>query len=143
MHPSRVPSPSGPPPARPEGASILIVIDDPDLAATCLRFLAQLGHAPRVEPDSRAAARLITERWPRLVLLDLERLDEEDGQGLLARARAPGGPAVLCTGRASEASRRRALAAGAVTYLSKPFALAALATAVTRALNRHGPVAEA
>jgi DNA-binding response OmpR family regulator len=133
--------PSGTPQAEgsgpPQRHRILIVVDDPDLATTCRRYLERLGYIARIvlaPPDARA---VLEDGWADLVILDLQFAGRADSLALLARLARP--PVLVCTGRASEAARQQALVAGAVTYLAKPFSLSELRAAVERGLaDLHG-----
>jgi DNA-binding response OmpR family regulator len=98
-------------------ARILIVEDDPDLAADLDALLRRYGFATEVV-RSRAAA-LVRAAAADLVLLDLSL---PDGDGLeicapLAAQRA----LVVISGRAGESDRVAALELGADDYVAKPF----------------------
>jgi DNA-binding response OmpR family regulator len=115
---------------------ILIVVDEPDLAATCSRFLRRMGHAPRVATRPDEVETLIAGQWPDLILADA-RLPGAIGGLSLLRAAPPGGrrpPVVLCTDRPVELPQDQAVRAGAAGYLVKPFTLAELRDAVERVL---------
>jgi CheY-like chemotaxis protein len=114
---------------------ILIVEDEADLAATCERLLRRSGHAV-VAVGSRAAALAALEDSPPAVLVLDVRLPDGDGLDIVRAATAlqPSVPAVVMTGRASEAGRAAARAAGAVAYLPKPFTSESFARVVERAL---------
>jgi two-component system response regulator ResD len=114
---------------------ILVVLDEPDLATTCQRYLAQLGYAVRVALDRAGARALVDANWADLVILDLQFAGQVDVLGLLGR---PGGrPVVVCIGRNSDLARRQALATGAATYLAKPFSLHELRAAIDDNLGRR------
>lgn len=117
------------------GQKILIVEDEPDLAATCARLFRQMGHIPLVALNGHEALTLIDAEHPDLVLTDL-RLPGVDGLGVLRHARrtATGIPVILVTAYVSEETRREAMRAGATAYLAKPFTLADLRTTVEGAL---------
>ncbi len=70
---------------------------------------------------------------PDLILLDIE-MPEMDGFEALAAIRSAGNasPVVFLSGNADEQSRARAMAAGAVGYVAKPFDAASLVETVAR-----------
>ena len=53
-------------------ADLLLVDDDPDLAEILSSLLEDAGHAVRVGHDGEEGLRLVAERHPDLVLLDVE-----------------------------------------------------------------------
>jgi DNA-binding response OmpR family regulator len=73
---------------------------------------------------------------PHLVISDL-RLPDGDGLDVVRAARAIVDPpaVIVVTGYPSEETRRAALAAGATTFLSKPFAAATLLAAIRSGLD--------
>jgi len=115
---------------------ILIVEDEIDLAATCARLLRRDGHAV-VAVGSRAAALAALGDTPPAVLVSDVRLPDGNGLDVVRAAAAmePSVPAVVMTGRASEAGRVAACDAGAVAYLPKPFTAESFARHVERALG--------
>ena len=114
---------------------ILIVENDADLAATCERLLRRSGHAV-VAVGSRAAALAVLVDAPPAVLVSDVRLPDGDGLDIVRAAAAmrPSVPAIVMTGRASEAGRAAARAAGAVAYLPKPFTSESFARVVQSVL---------
>jgi two-component system, NtrC family, nitrogen regulation response regulator GlnG len=115
---------------------ILIVEDDVDLAVTCARLLRRNGHAV-VAVASRADALAALGDAPPAVLVSDVRLPDGDGLDVVRAAAAmqPSVPAVVMTGRASEAGRVAARNAGAMAYLPKPFTSESFARLVERALG--------
>jgi DNA-binding response OmpR family regulator len=115
---------------------ILIVEDEADLAATCARLLRRQGHAV-VAVGSRAAALAALGDAPPAVLVSDVGLPDGDGLDVVRAAAAmePRVPAVVMTGRASEAGRVAARVAGAVAYLPKPFTSESFARSVDGALD--------
>ncbi len=118
-----------------KGQKILIVEDEPDLAATLDRLLRRMGHIPVISLNGREAMDLITTEHPDLILTDL-RLPAASGLAVLRRARRGPHrvPVILFTAYSSAATKRQALNAGAAAYLAKPFSAADLRTAIERAL---------
>lgn len=101
----------------------LLIVDDSPLIR--LRLSQILSASDRLQlvglaGDGREAIRLIEERRPEVVVLDLE-MPGLDGFGVLRwmRAHAPV-PVVVCSGAAGRESVFQALEAGAVDFLTKP-----------------------
>ena len=114
-----------PGPDRP-GLRVLVVEDDPDLAAGLARWLGRCGHEARVAPDGPTALRAASSRPPDVVLLDLG-LPGMDGLEVARRvhdevaAAAAKAPLLIAvTGRHSDADRRRSEEAGIDLHLTKP-----------------------
>jgi len=117
---------------------VLIVEDDKPLRTTLAATLKAEGYSV-VESGSVTSARQRLSEGPvDLVVLDLG-LPDEDGMGLLEGARECGDltPIIVLTARDDEASKVRALDAGADDYVTKPFGVAELLARVRSAL-RHG-----
>jgi len=103
-------------------ARLLIVDDSPLIRLRLSQILAASDRLQLVglAGDGREAIRLIGERKPEVVVLDLE-MPGLDGFGVLrwTRAHAPV-PVVVCSGAAGREDVFRALEAGAVDFLTKP-----------------------
>ena len=116
---------------------ILLVEDDPTLAAIMARSLSQAGHRVDAATDLQQARWLWRMQGFDAVLLDLSL---PDGNGLLAlqeaRARNDRTPVLILTARNSTTERIAGLDAGADDYLGKPFDLAEV-EARLRALARR------
>ncbi|MCL4203198.1 MAG: response regulator [Pirellulaceae bacterium] len=103
----------------------ILIVDDHEDSRTLLRqTLDELGFETEEAADGSAAL-AVCERWqPHLLVLDLQ-MPGMDGFEMMRQVRArPGGQSlriVVLTAGAFEESRKRALAAGADVYLSKPF----------------------
>ena len=117
---------------------ILVVEDEPAIAAAVVRILGSADHAvDAVEtgPDALAWA----DAYPYdLIVLDIA-LPGLDGLTVCSRLRATGSqaPILMLTARDAVDDRVAGLDAGADDYLSKPFAAAELLARV-RALRRRG-----
>jgi DNA-binding response OmpR family regulator len=115
---------------------ILIVEDEADLRNTYERILRRLNL--EVIAVERAADGLhVAESRPiRLVLTDL-RLPDMDGIVLIRalRACADPPPIIVASGLDSGATRRAALEAGAIAYLTKPFSVATLTATIQQVLS--------
>jgi DNA-binding response OmpR family regulator len=118
--------------------SILVVEDNPDLAANLIDYLGARGHIVDSAGDGNAGFRLASEREFDVILLDLI-LPGMDGITLCRRLREEAGratPILMLTARDSLEDKITGLEAGADDYLVKPFALREVAARV-RALARR------
>lgn len=119
---------------------ILIIMDEPDLATTCVRFLQKKGYAPWAVQDATEALSHIGSDPPDLIIADVPVPGRADGFQILHRIREGGRiPVILCAGRPITLSRRQALAAGATDYVTKPFSLAELHAAIEHVLTGSSP----
>lgn len=116
------------------GRTVLIVDDD---AATCRLYAAYLGpeHEVLTCESGVEAVELVEGRAVDLVLMDLA-LPGLDGWMAMSliRARRPGVPFLIVTGRSDPELEGRARTAGASGFLHKPVTQDQLRRAVTRAL---------
>ena len=122
----------------------MIVDDEVDMAATCVRLLTWRGYTCRTaQTGVEAIARMDTEA-PDLVITDLH-LPGMDGLAVTrhARSRVPAIPVILFTADASAAAESESYSAGATFYLAKPFLNAELLQLVERALPADAGTASA
>ena len=122
--------------------SILVVEDNPDLAANLIDYLGARGHIVDAAGDGNTGFRLACERNFDVILLDLI-LPGMDGISLCRRLREEAGratPILVLTARDSLEDKITGLEAGADDYLVKPFALREVAARV-RALARRAQAA--
>ncbi|WP_343589733.1 response regulator [Paracidovorax wautersii] len=105
------------PPAR-----ILVVEDEPKMAALLLDYLRAAGHEPHWLDDGRAVVPHVREHAPDLVLLDVM-LPGRDGLEVCRELRGFSDvPIVMLTARVEEADRLAGLECGADDYICKtPF----------------------
>lgn len=117
---------------------VLVVEDDPGLAAVLGRGLTEAGFAVDSASDGTTALWLGTEIEFDVLVLDLG-LPDLDGLAVLSRLRAAGrwAPVLVLTARDAVADRVLGLDGGADDYLLKPFAFPELLARV-RALVRRG-----
>ncbi|MGH7545450.1 MAG: response regulator transcription factor, partial [Gemmatimonadota bacterium] len=105
-------------------ARILVVEDEPDIAALVAYQLAQAGHQVRTSASGPDAIRAVETDPPDLVVLDLM-LPEMSGLDVLrtlrGRKETKELPVVVLTARREEEDRVRGLELGADDYVSKPF----------------------
>lgn len=118
---------------REPGASLLVVEDDPRIAAVLVKGLRKQGfEADAVATGSEAISR-IESGGVDLMLLDLG-LPDLDGLDVLRvlRNRGIALPVIVVTARSDPRDRAAALDLGVRTYLTKPFAWADLWAAARR-----------
>lgn len=100
---------------------VLIIEDDPPIAAGIVRGLGAAGFDVELATDGRRGADLALARTFDLIVLDLM-LPELDGFAALELWRGRlSTPVLVLTARTDLDARLRAFAAGAVDYLPKPF----------------------
>jgi len=117
---------------------LLLVEDDPQLAAMLIRLLGEEGYAVAHAGDGHAALhRTLTQPYD-AVVLDLG-LPVLDGLELLCRLRrrGVGVPVLILTARGTVADRVAGLDAGAEDYLGKPFEVDELLARLRALLRRH------
>ncbi|MGE5517634.1 MAG: response regulator [Bacteroidota bacterium] len=119
--------------------SILVVDDDPEIAALVSEFLAQHGFAVTAVGDGRAMRQAIADGSFDLVLLDLM-LPGEDGLSLCRFLRdATTLPIIMLTAMGSETDRVVGLEMGADDYVAKPFSARELLARIKAVLRRGSP----
>jgi DNA-binding response OmpR family regulator len=123
------------------GARVLVVDDEPAIVEAVTYNLRQQGYAPLVAVDADAALRLVREKSPDLIILDVML---PSGSGFeVCRILRQGGnvvPILMLTARVAEADRVHGLEIGADDYLVKPFGMRELMARV-KALLRRGATA--
>ena len=123
----------------PDRSHILVVDDDPRIAAAVRRALAYEGHEVETAVDGGAALDAVRRRVPDLVVLDVM-LPVLDGIEVCRRLRADGDvPILMLTARDAVADRVIGLDSGADDYLVKPFAYEELLARVRSLLRRRAP----
>lgn len=116
---------------------ILIVDDEPAIAALISRVLTAAGYTCQAETSSEKAADLIEQNRYDLVLLDVM-MPKIDGYDLLEYIRPTGTPSIFVTAKDAVSERVRGLHSGADDYIVKPFAPAELTARVEAVLRRTG-----
>lgn len=134
------PRPGRPGAGREPGRVRILVVDDEEHVREAIAsFLELRGYGVTAVGDLAAAAEAL-DAAPDLLLCDVVL---PNVSGLLfvreVRRRYPGLPIILMSGYATEALRQEASQLGIVTFLSKPFALAALDEALRTLLGPPGP----
>ena len=116
---------------------ILIVDDEPAIAALISRVLTAAGYTCQAVTSSEKAADLIEQNRYDLVLLDVM-MPKIDGYDLLEYIRPTGTPSIFVTAKDAVSERVRGLHSGADDYIVKPFAPAELTARVEADLRRTG-----
>jgi CheY-like chemotaxis protein len=141
-----VPTPSPPPAAeaaidtRPaRQRTVLVADDDPEIREVFEEFFVSKGYQVRVAVDGAAAVRELAGRAPDIVLLDIDMpgLSGVDALPTL-KALAPGIAVIMVSGTTDVEVARRALAAGAFDYATKPVDLNRLLESVETAVAMSG-----
>lgn len=129
----------------PAGQHILIVEDDPAIAAGLALNLKLAGHRTSAAEDGLKALSCVQEQDFDLVLLDIN-LPHRNGLEVLQSLRAADNlvPVIVLSARDGEFDKVAALRLGADDYLTKPFALAELLARMEAVLRRaQAPTAPA
>jgi len=120
---------------------VLVVEDEPDIAALLAYQLANAGFGVRTASTGREALRALEMDPPDLMVLDLL-LPEMTGEELLEVVRnteeTKNLPVVVLTAKGEEADRIKGLEMGADDYVPKPFSPRELVLRVEAVLRRSG-----
>lgn len=116
--------------------TLLIIDDDPD---TCYLFkiiLEKEGYRVLTTTDASRGLRLIKEKSPEIVFLDIK-MPRVNGIELLRRIRKikKGLIVIMLTGYATLDTARKAMELGAYDYVTKPFDLEAIKASIRDALE--------
>jgi DNA-binding response OmpR family regulator len=116
--------------------TILVVDDEPQIAAIARDYLTRAGFSVTVATDGARALAIAKEKRPDLVVLDLG-LPRLDGLEV-ARAlrRESDVPIIMLTARVDETDRLRGFEVGADDYITKPFSPRELVARVSSVLRR-------
>ena len=136
--PARQPRTGGlPKPGKRNRIRVLAVDDDPQTLWYVRDILRDAGYAPTVTGDPQQVPTLITENKPHLVLLDLM-LPETDGIQLLTTVpQLTRTPVIFLSAYGRDHTIARALEAGAVDYIVKPFSPTELVARIQAALRQQ------
>ena len=116
--------------------TILVVDDEPKIAALARDYLEHAGFAVVLAGDGTSAVQVASTREPDLVVLDLG-LPGFDGLEVMRRIRATSPtPIVLLTARDTELDKLLGLELGADDYVTKPFSPRELVARVRAVLRR-------
>jgi two-component system OmpR family response regulator len=116
--------------------TILVVDDEPKIAALARDYLEHAGFAVAVAADGRAALDAVRRARPDLVVLDLG-LPKLDGLDVTREIRRDSSlPIIMLTARDDELDKLLGLELGADDYLTKPFSPRELVARVRAVLRR-------
>ncbi len=116
---------------------VLAVDDDPQALRHVRDALVKSGYTPIVTTDPKDALRLVDEKRPHLVLLDLV-LPDVDGIDLMKDIEATADvPVIFLSAYGQDKLVARALDEGVADYLVKPFSPVELAARIRAALRRR------
>ncbi|MEX0911917.1 MAG: response regulator [Gemmatimonadota bacterium] len=125
-------------------AQILVVDDEPDIAALVAYHLARASYGVRTAIDGADALRAVESQVPDLILLDLM-LPGVSGLEILKEIRRRPEtrtvPVILLTARKEERDRIEGLQLGADDYVAKPFSPQELVLRVSAVLRRASQTA--
>ena len=115
---------------------VMIVEDDPDVLLMLRVNLESGGFATVLAADGETALRRVDIDRPDAVLLDLM-LPVMDGWEVLAALRSKPGapPIVVCSARHGKADLEQAERLGVADYITKPFAMERVISALRRAVS--------
>src|SRR5690554_2102987 len=119
-------------------SDILVVDDETDIRELVAGILSDEGHETRTASDSTTALAAITERVPRLVLLDIWLQGSKlDGLELLDQIKSmhPELPVVMISGHGNIETAVSAIRRGAYDFIEKPFKADRLILIAERALE--------
>lgn len=118
---------------------ILVVEDEPDIAAVVVDYLRHARYTVEHQADGRAALASILAEPPDLTLLDIM-LPGMDGLEILRQARRHTvNPIIMLTARVEEVDRLIGLELGADDYICKPFSPREVVARVKAVLRRTAP----
>ncbi len=118
---------------------ILVVEDEPDIAAIVVDYLRHARYTVEHQADGRAALARILAEPPDLTLLDIM-LPGMDGLEILRQARRHTvNPIIMLTARVEEVDRLIGLELGADDYICKPFSPREVVARVKAVLRRTAP----
>ncbi|HET6448480.1 MAG TPA: response regulator transcription factor [Conexibacter sp.] len=121
--------------------TVLVVDDEPTIAEIVSRYLVRAGYDAPTAGDGFEAMRLVDERRPDLVVLDVM-LPRLDGLEVLRRLReqdGPSTPVILLTARGEHSDKIAGLRNGADDYMVKPFSPHELVARVEAVMRRTHP----
>ncbi|NBB86612.1 MAG: response regulator [Bacteroidetes bacterium] len=125
--------------------TILVIEDELFIRENLLELLDAEGYAAISAPDGRAGFALAQEHQPDLIICDLM-MPEMDGHAVLDAVRnAPSladTPFIFLTARADKRDLREGMTRGADDYLTKPFKLDDVLSAVETQLQKHRALKE-
>ncbi|MBN8812113.1 MULTISPECIES: response regulator transcription factor [unclassified Sphingomonas] len=121
-----------------DGQRLVHIVDDEDSVRNSIGFMLRTtGYAVRLWPSGAAFLRELRSVEPGCVLLDI-RMPEIDGLQVqqLLNERGAAMPVIVLTGHGDVAVAVKAMRAGAVDFLEKPFEADRLLNAIDKAFER-------
>jgi DNA-binding NtrC family response regulator len=116
-------------------ADVLVVDDEESIASAFQHFLKDERHDFRIASNADEGVRLIAERPPNIVFMDVRMPGRDSVQALQeVRARFPQVYVVMMTAYGTSQTSIDAIRAGAFDYLTKPLDLDRLRTVIAKAL---------
>jgi len=120
-------------------AHILVVEDEPDLAALVAFNLRAANFEVEIAPTGEKALDLAARTTPHLIILDLMLPDISGVEVCRAvKRRTPAVPVVMLTAKKEESDRLAGFQSGAEDYIVKPFSVLELVLRVKAILRRAG-----
>ena len=116
--------------------NILVVEDDPDLAALEAELLEEHGHRVEIANNGREALAAVERAAPDLILLDMKMPVMSGREFVDEYRRAQPSPAPIVVVTAADDAQVRAAEVGASGWIAKPFDPDALVANVMRLLPR-------
>lgn len=115
---------------------ILLVDDDHSLHKLLSQYLEKEGHEVLHTPDGRDGLRVLFEKRPELIVLDVM-MPHLDGWATLERIREMSSvPVILLTAKDTEGDKLKGFRMGGDDYVTKPFSFAELAARIDAVLKR-------
>ncbi len=118
--------------------SVLVVDDEPSMSFVLEHLMKAQGYDVKTAPDGNTAVSHAQKHHPDVVLLDLSRDDRnahETCQIIRSSAETCDIKIIMISARGREIEIEKGLAVGADTYLTKPFAIDTVVTAVKSLLT--------
>ena len=121
-----------------ENRRILIIDDERPILMTLEALLGRHGYQPEVAANASTGMRLLEEKTPALVLLDLQ-LPDADGLQMLEQIKAthPDTQVIILTAHDSLSNAIESIKRGAYHFISKPYAPEELLSLVEKALEKQ------
>lgn len=124
-------------------ALIAVIEDEAPIRKFLRASLSAEGYCVEEAGDAQSGMRLVTQRAPQLVLLDLG-LPDRDGKEVVSEISGFSSvPIVVLSARDQEREKVAALDAGADDYLTKPFGVSELLARIRVALRHHSRISTA
>ena len=117
-------------------ALILLVEDDRYITAALTRALGDAGHVVHPVGQALEALKILTDKQPDLVILDLGLPDIDGTDALRMMRQVSTVPVIVATARRSEADIITLLDAGADDYVTKPFSAGHILARISAVLRR-------